>query len=204
MPRIKAGSFISPQTVLARFALGLLLLGMAWYWNPQTKDDQTLRYVLVVVGILSLGSALAAPKAATAIRYAWNPFNTVANLVESWRPGTLRLESEYEKSLCGFLRKKLPSEKIIRQYGAGRIKCDISTGGKVIIELKTNFNSTQKLQRLLGQVELFKKEWDKPVLIVLIGETQDDLLKDLHSALRRHDNVELITKEAEHVQEESS
>lgn len=66
-----------------------------------------------------------------------------------------------------------------------------------MIELKAGFRSTQKLQRLIGQIELYNREWKKPVIVVLLGETEQDLLHDLHRSLRGYDDVYVVTKEVE-------
>jgi hypothetical protein len=132
-----------------------------------------------------------------AVRYAANPRRTVLRLIEEWKPEPARLESEYEKSLHRFLKERLPFVKVTRQYGSARVKCDLATGQDVMIELKAGLRSTQKLQRLIGQIELFTREWDKPVIVVLLGETEEDLLHDLHRSLRQYTRVDVVTKPVE-------
>lgn len=203
MPRVKSETFVSPKAVLGRFLLGVAMILAAFLWQPRTNDEQALWYILVVAGFAIVFSIAISRRSLGALKYAWNPFGTVVRIVEHWQPGPLKLESQYEKSLYDFLRGKLPGIKIVRQYGAGRIKCDIATSGDVIIELKVNLKSTQKLQRLIGQIELFRREWGKPIVVVLIGETHDDLLHDLHSTVKKYEKVELITVEGKEIQEES-
>ena len=138
-----------------------------------------------------------------AIRYANDPEKVVAELVEKWSPKDFKLESDLEKSLHTFLKKELPWVKTTRQYGAGRTKCDLAVGKEVMIELKSGFKSTQKLQRLIGQLELYKKEWEKPILVVLAGETEEDLLHDLNSHARRLGEIQIITKDSVKLAEET-
>jgi hypothetical protein len=102
-------------------------------------------------------NAVANPR--LALKYAHNPARTVRELIEEWTPTPARLESEYEQSLHKFLKSKLSFVKVTRQYGTARVKCDIATGNHVMIEMKAGFKSTQKLQRLIGQVDLFNKEY---------------------------------------------
>jgi len=59
---------------------------------------------------------------------------------------------------------------------------------KVIIELKTNLNTTSKLQRLIGQLELYEN-WDGGVVILLIGETDLNLRKELNRFVKKYEPV---------------
>jgi hypothetical protein len=61
--------------------------------------------------------------------------------------------------------------------------------------MKAGFKSTQKLQRLIGQVDLFNSEWHRPIIIVLLGETEEDLLHDLNRSLANYRSVHVIVKE---------
>ena len=189
---------ISPEKVYNRVILGLLIVvfALVFYDSLISETDDTLKWLLILVGglfFLSGWKSVANPM--RAIRYAQNSEKVVAELIESWAPKGLTVEHDLEKSLHSFLKKELPWVKITRQYGAGRIKCDIAIGKDVMIELKAGFKSTQKLQRLIGQLELYKKEWEKPIIVVLAGETEEDLLHDLNSHARRLEGIQIITKE---------
>jgi hypothetical protein len=189
---------VSPASVYNRIVFGVVISLVAYLWPVQTQDGTTLRLIFIGVGIVMFISGWTAVKEPMqAVRYAANPRRTVLRLVEEWKPELARLESEYEKSLHRFLKERLPFVKVTRQYGSARVKCDLATGQDVMIELKAGFRSTQKLQRLLGQIELFTKEWNKPVIVVLLGETEEDLLHDLHRSLRQYTRVDVVTKAAE-------
>jgi hypothetical protein len=99
-----------------------------------------------------------------------------------------------QKSLHQFLKSKLTFVKVSRQYGSARVKCDIASGNDVMIELKIGLRSTNRLQRLLGQLELYRHEWNKPIIIVLLGESQEDLLHDLNRTVQGYDGIEVLTK----------
>jgi len=118
-------------------------------------------------------------------------------MLRDWKPEPARLESEYEKSLHRFLKANPPFVKVTRQSGSARVECDLATGSDVMIELKIGFRSTQKLQRLIGQIDLFRREFKKPVVILLLGETEEDLLHDLHRSLQKYEDAEIVTKEFE-------
>jgi hypothetical protein len=137
-------------------------------------------------------NAVANPR--LALKYAHNPARTVRELIEEWTPTPARLESEYEQSLHKFLKSKLSFVKVTRQYGTARVKCDIATGNHVMIEMKAGFKSTQKLQRLIGQVDLFNKEWGKPIIILLLGDSEEDLLHDLNRSVQNYPSVTVVVK----------
>ncbi|OFW11045.1 MAG: hypothetical protein A3H27_17750 [Acidobacteria bacterium RIFCSPLOWO2_02_FULL_59_13] len=204
MPR-KLIEDISPTKVYIRVVFGILIAaGAYFFWTPRNEDESLFRWIVIIVGVISFISgwrAVENPKAA--IRYAYDPGKMVLSLVREWNPPSYRLEAEYEKSLHSFLKEHLPFVKVTRQYGAARIKCDIAVQKDVMIELKVGFKSTQKLQRLIGQIDLFKREWDKPLIIVLLGKTEEDILHELHSSINRYEKVYVVTKEAKEVSEVS-
>jgi len=190
---------ISPQTVFNRVILGIVVILFSFlFWdNFFPATDSTSKWLVILIGFAFLISGWkSVTNPMRAIRYAQNAEQVVSELVEKWSPKDFKLESDLEKSLHSYLKKELPWMKITRQYGAGRIKCDLAIGKDVMIELKSGFKSTQKLQRLIGQLELYKKEWGKPVVVVLAGEMEEDLLHDLNSHTQRLGEIRIITKEA--------
>ena len=108
----------------------------------------------------------------------WDPVSMIISLIEEWKPTKCKTEKAYEKSLYSFLHKKLEDIQITRQYARGRIRADLVVGDKVIIELKNNLNSTTKYQRLIGQISEYK-EWEGHIIILLTGETDPNLKKQL-------------------------
>lgn len=110
--------------------------------------------------------------------HAWNPLGTTAKLVEEWKPKNCRTEKECEKSLAEFLREKLEDIQVIHQAGSGRIRADLEVGGKVMIELKQDLDTTAKLQRLKGQIEDYVNT-GKSILIVITGKMDKELERDL-------------------------
>jgi hypothetical protein len=195
MPGSKAIESVSPFLVFRRVVAGLILVGVALLL-PADPNINQLKPWMVVVGLgLIIWGLNAVRKPMLAMRYASNAAKTVAELIEEWEPPSAHLESEYEKSLHQFLKSKLPFVKVTRQYGSSRVKCDLATGNEVIIELKAGFKSTNKLQRLLGQIELYRGEWDRPIIVVLLGESEEDLLHDLHRNLEKYHSVRVIHKD---------
>ncbi len=65
-----------------------------------------------------------------------------------------------------------------KQYARGRIRADIVVHDNVIIEMKNNLDTTGKLQRLVGQLETYKK-WDGYIIILLCGNTEPNIRKEL-------------------------
>jgi len=82
--------------------------------------------------------------------------------------------------LYSFLHKRLEDIQITKQYARGRIRADLLVGDKVIVEIKNNFNTTTKHQRLIGQITEYK-EWEGEIIIVLMGKTDPNLRKELEN-----------------------
>src|SRR5712664_87856 len=199
-PTIAEPAWKSPRKFALRIIVGLVaaFYGLFLVLNASDagQNEQLftiLGWALLVFGFITAArewKAVSNPRLAW--RYSFNPVRTVQELIEEWKPGNLALEKNYEKSLLEFLRSKLRHVKITRQYGAARIKCDVAVGKDALIELKTNLTTTAKLQRLLGQVQLYKKELDTPIIILLLGRTDDDLFKTLYS--NSSNSVRLVQK----------
>lgn len=108
----------------------------------------------------------------------WNGEGQVIDIVNKWSPKKYRTEKEYENSLYNVLHESFKEVQVTKQFSIGRIKADIVVGGHVLIELKNNLNSRGKYQRLLGQLEEYR-DWDNYILLVLCGETDSNLKKEL-------------------------
>jgi hypothetical protein len=200
---LKKIELTSPKQVFPRGVAGIVVAVLVFlYWTP-TPDEMWIKWLIVGGGLFLFFSAwrtFSDPRAAWA--YFWNPGRFVRDLITEWKPKNYRLELDYEKDLHAFLKSRIPFAKITRQYGSARIKCDLAVGNDVMIELKVKLKSTNKLQRLLGQIELFQREWsEKPLMVVLLGEAEEDLLHELHSSMRRFSSVHVLTKEARSVEE---
>ncbi len=131
----------------------------------------------------------------------WDPLSTVAALVGEWDPGEADSEKGAERSLCDFLRARLPGLRITPQYGHDRFAADIFVADKVAIELKRNLNSTAEYQRLVGQIENYA-EWRVRLVVVLVGTTDPDLADRIEDHLNRrfntfYDEAKLVTKRVE-------
>jgi hypothetical protein len=191
---------VSPHKVFGRVVLGSLVVIAAFLLNL----DGNTRAIVAIAGmvLIALGwNAVKDPRAA--IRYAANPWKNVVGLIREWKPEGFRLEVEYEKSLHNYLKERLPFVKVTRQYGSARVKWDIGVGKDVMIEIKVGLKSTQKLQRLIGQIELFQRELEKPLIVLLLGDTQEDLLRELHHTARQYEDVRILTKEAKNLTEKN-
>ncbi len=60
-------------------------------------------------------------------------------------------------------------------------------GDDVIVELKTNLKTTARYQRLVGQITIYK-EWDGQIIIVLVGETDPNLYKEVMKHAESHND----------------
>ena len=122
----------------------------------------------------------------------FNPVGTVTDIIKRWRPGKCKTEKEYEKSLYTFLEKQLPDIEITKQFGIGRTKVDIAVGRKVFIEIKYKLNSTSKLQRLLGQLSLYKKEKEEDLIILLCGNVDKNILRQLKDEVEEYNRTMFV------------
>jgi hypothetical protein len=112
------------------------------------------------------------------LRYLWDSQGLVKKLIEKWQPGNLGSERASEDSLYDYLHQQFDYLQVTRQYARGRATVDLVIGDQVMIELKHNLTSTSELQRLKGQLMEYKS-WKMAIIIVLTGETDKNLLKDL-------------------------
>jgi nitrate reductase NapAB chaperone NapD len=103
----------------------------------------------------------------------------VIKLIDDWHPRGCKTEKDFERSLHRHLEKKLEKSDVIMQYASGRVKGDICVDHTVLIEIKDSLKSTGQLQRLLGQLEIYDAQWKGKVVVVICGDTQRDLLKQL-------------------------
>ena len=98
-------------------------------------------------------------------------------------PGTLKTEAQYEKSLYDFLHDNLESIQVTKQYARGRIRADIVVNDDVIVEMKNNLDTTGKMQRLVGQLETYKK-WDGSIIVLVCGTIESNLRKELKGVIK--------------------
>ncbi len=116
-------------------------------------------------------------------------FDDVLRAVKRWKPDQeYKKETEYSKDIEAYLRDKLNDEywgtsaRISCENGRGL--CDVTVNEKLAgIELKKDLNSKAKIDRLVGQVHRYTKEY-KGVIIVLVGKTKANSLDDLKTQLK--------------------
>ena len=125
------------------------------------------------------------------IGFNWDPMGKVSKIIDDWNPGLLKTEKEYEISLVARLEKELSKEKIEQQYGAGKQKIDILINEKLAIEMKRNLKSTPEYQRLIGQITEYIEKWDY-LIILIVGEVKDSLLKDLIKFVKNKDTYSMM------------
>ena len=108
----------------------------------------------------------------------WDSLGTVVTLINRWSPRKCNTEKDYEQSFLRFLNKEIPDIKITPQYALGRAKADLLIGNKIIVEIKKDLITTSKYNRLIGQLTRYK-EWDRQIIVLLVGKTAPDLKLDL-------------------------
>lgn len=118
------------------------------------------------------------------ISFTLNPFGRVREVIESWRPRGCKTEKDYERSLVKKLQNELVNQNIQQQYGSARQRFDIMVHEKVPIEIKKDLKSTAALQRTIGQLDGYLKDWEG-VILVLCGDVSSDLFNDLKKYAER-------------------
>jgi hypothetical protein len=119
------------------------------------------------------------------LKFGFDPSGSVLGLLKKWSPKEFKSEGEYEKDLYAFLHDNLDGIEVTRQFGAGRSKIDLCVGRKVYIELKKDLDSTAKLQRLLGQLQLYAGEKWENVILVVVGKADPNLLKQAEQGMKK-------------------
>jgi len=112
----------------------------------------------------------------------WDKANAIVGLINKWEPKNCKTEKDYEKSLVTFIRSELPDIEVTPQFAFGRAKADLVIGRKVIVEIKTNLNSTGSCQRLIGQLHDYS-EWEGQIIVLLTGTTCPDLKMKIEKAI---------------------
>lgn len=113
--------------------------------------------------------------------------NTIA-IIKYWIPKKKYInENQYRDDLLDFIRKELnkpqslsfgPQRRINIKKEAGRGLCDIGIERQIGIELKKDFKGKAKLNRLVGQISDYRKEYQR-LIVVLVGNTDNESLESL-------------------------
>jgi len=128
-------------------------------------------------------------------------FDTVLQTIKEWNPqAEYSSENKYRDDLLVFLRKKLNgsgsdafSSPIWGFYSsgqhfikkeAGRSLADIGIDDEIGIELKLNLKRRSKINRLVGQIVDYLREYSY-VIIVLCGHTEKEAVYVLKHNLKR-------------------
>ncbi|MBW2986380.1 hypothetical protein KY333_03340 [Candidatus Woesearchaeota archaeon] len=121
-------------------------------------------------------------------------FNKVLDLVESWEPQEkYPNEDKYRNDLMAFLREELSKPSLLGMPQAlkirkesGRALADIAINEKIGIELKKDLKNQSQVDRLVGQIRRYKKGYND-IIIVLVGNTNVEILDELNEAIRESD-----------------
>jgi len=112
----------------------------------------------------------------------WDDVSAIIDVVKKWKPRNCKTEKEYETSLYRKLKKYFPLLEIIPQYKYAGVYGNLVVGNKVLIEIKTDLESTATL---LGQLMRYKKKWDGRILVLLTGNTNPGIVKELEEFVDR-------------------
>lgn len=122
--------------------------------------------------------------------FGMSQFDNVLRLVRVWKPkGRYRSEDGYRDDLKEFLRESLnrpssfaigPQRRIKVTSESGRHLCDIAVNDQVGIELKKDLNKLAEVDRLIGQLSRYKRQYSS-LIVVLVGNLGKDNYEDLMS-----------------------
>lgn len=100
-----------------------------------------------------------------------------------WAPTRLAVEKDYEDACYRFLNERFPKDKFERQYARGKTRADLyvefKDGATVAIELKRDLQDRGEYHRLVGQLWEYLTEWKVEALVVLCGNTDPALRKNI-------------------------
>ena len=98
-------------------------------------------------------------------------FNYIIGLIKNeWHPDwSMKEERQYRDDLMEFLRKHLDKTHTVKPEES-RALADIGIDRRIGIELKLNLNKGTDVDRLIGQLQRYLKDYDY-ILVVLLGKT---------------------------------
>jgi len=112
-------------------------------------------------------------------------FDEVYNLVINWKPQKrYRDHQGYRDDLLKFLRKNRPYPIEVKKE-AGGSRCDIGVAKSVGIELKKDLKTKAEVDRLMGQLNEYRREYPLGLIVVLVGNTDEDRYDDVKTRVSR-------------------
>lgn len=128
------------------------------------------------------------------IRFFWDSLGYVTELIEACDLSGCTSERDAEDRLYEYLHEKLSSTQVVRQYGRARAKVDLMVNDEVMIEIKFGLRTTSEYQRLKGQIDDYL-DWKKVLIIVLVGQSDPALVKDLKTFIEKVNTQVVILDE---------
>ena len=129
--------------------------------------------------------------------YGTNVIGSFRKILSSWKPEDLddhrrnvpKTEKGWERSLTGHMRLMLPDFNVLQQGGQGMKRGDILVerksllGGIVrdVVELKLGLATTAAYQRLVGQVDDYRKETGVTIVVICGEDVDPKLMKTLET-----------------------
>ena len=124
-------------------------------------------------------------------------FDDVLELVKRWRPKRgYEKETQYRDDLYNFLMRELNGESsytpifgspepIRLKKEANRSLADIAVGDRQVgIELKKDLKVKSKIDRLMGQIDHYVKDYKEGVIVVLVGSTEKSIEIEVKTRLK--------------------
>jgi hypothetical protein len=162
--------------------LGVACRLLGWLTRPQGAskhlDRADQERVVAASNALPLVLDCAEPATvAEAAHLAGHPLlRQVLELLATWRPRRFDYEDQYEASLHGFIRLRLPWASPEKQYplrmpeGGRALRADLVVNQCVLIEMKRGLDRSSA-QRALGQVQMYHRAWGRGPVVLLLCDT---------------------------------
>ncbi len=127
-------------------------------------------------------------------------FPDVLRAVEHWEPGLLTSELQYRDSLAAHLQSSFAHASLEKEHGLGRARVDIylqfagplrrmwDRSNSCFFELKKDIASNSSVQRLLGQMRMYKEAGALPLIIIACGQIDHSALAPIRSYARELNN----------------
>ena len=111
-------------------------------------------------------------------------------VIEEWRPVNCKKEYDYQIALHNYLLGRFSEDDLLveREYGIGSSRVDIVVERNYAIEMKADLSEENEIKRLKSQVAVMRENFEG-VLVVLCGNTPEDVERDMRRDIRAFDKT---------------
>lgn len=119
--------------------------------------------------------------------------SNVRKVINKWYPNRSQSHTELKNDLYLLFKKKMGNEFVRKE--SGEYHADIVIDKSIPVELKVNFGGKAERDRLIGQIDDYKKDYRGTVFLVICGVNKlDDAWGELTPQLQKNKRVKTIIK----------